>query len=108
MWLAPVQVRVLPVRDEHEAYAAEVVSTLKQAGIRVDTEAAGEPLNPRVRRAKLEKLPYVLVVGADDVAAGTVGVNGRGERPPERGVPLADFVGRAVAEAAEPKRGAAA
>jgi hypothetical protein len=50
----------------------------------------------------------VLVVGGDDVDAGTVGVNGRGDAPPERGVPLAQFVARAVAEAAEPKRGATA
>jgi len=108
MWLAPMQVRVLPVRNDHEAYAEEVVRELSEAGIRVDTEAADEPINTRVRRAKLEKLPYVLVVGGDDVAAGTVGVNGRGDAPPERDVPLGDFLARAVAEAAEPTREAPA
>ncbi|HXY44056.1 MAG TPA: threonine--tRNA ligase [Acidimicrobiales bacterium] len=106
MWLAPVQVRVLPVRDDHEPYAAEVVSLLSQAGVRADMELADEPLSARIRRAKLEKLPYVLAVGADDVAARTVGVNGRGEGPPERDVPLSSFVARAVAEAAAPARGA--
>ncbi|MGC9961387.1 MAG: threonine--tRNA ligase [Acidimicrobiales bacterium] len=108
MWLSPVQARVLPVRADHEAYCAQVVTALAAAGIRVDSDSADEPLKARIRRAKLEKLPYVLVVGGDDVDAGTVGVNGRGDAPPERGVPLTQFVARAVAEAAEPKRGATA
>ncbi len=108
MWLAPVQARVLPVRDDHEGYAAEVVAALRAAGLRADSEAAGEPLSARIRRAKLEKLPYVLVVGAEDVAARTVGVNGRGDAAPERGVELEEFVARARREGAEPGRGTAA
>lgn len=63
----------------------------REAGIRVDVAAASEPLGSRVRKGKLEKLPYVLVVGDDDVRDGTVGVNARGKDRPERGVPLADF-----------------
>ena len=55
--------------------------------------AADEPLGSRIRKAKLEKLPYVLVVGDDDVEAGTVGVNPRGGEV-ERGVQVADFVER--------------
>ena len=58
---------------------------------------ADEPLGARIRRAKLEKLPYVLVVGDDDVAAGTVGVNARG-KDVERGVAVDDFVARIRAE----------
>ncbi len=91
-WLAPVQARVLPVRDDHEPYARAVAAALRQAGIRVDVAAASEPLGSRVRKGKLEKLPYVLVVGDDDVRDGTVGVNSRGKDRPERGVPLADFI----------------
>jgi threonyl-tRNA synthetase len=108
MWLAPVQARVLPVRNDHENYADRVVSELKSAGLRVDSEAANEPLGARIRRAKLEKLPYVLVVGDTDVAASTVGVNGRGDAPPERDVSVADFVVRAAAEGAPPERAATA
>jgi threonyl-tRNA synthetase len=104
-WLAPVQVRVLPVRDDHQPYADEVLEALRAAGLRADAEAAAEPLSARIRRAKLEKLPYVLVVGADDVAGRTVGVNERGSERPERGVSLGDFVDRAVADAAWPSRG---
>jgi threonyl-tRNA synthetase len=92
-WLAPVQVRVLPVRDDHDVYAASVVDRLRAEGFRADMSAADEPLGGRVRRAKLEKLPYVLVVGDDDVAAGTVGVNPR-EGDVERGVSADDFLGR--------------
>ena len=86
-WLSPVQVRVLPVRDDHVAYARRGRG---RAWLR--PECAPRPRTPasrsarRVRRAKLEKLPYVLVVGDDDVAAGTVGVNARGSETPERGV----------------------
>ncbi|MGH9104898.1 MAG: threonine--tRNA ligase [Acidimicrobiales bacterium] len=99
-WLAPVQAQVLAVRDDHEAYAASVVEALKAAGLRAESVPADEPLGARVRRGKLEKVPYVLVVGDDDVAAGTVGVNARGSDRPERGVALAQLVGRLVDETA--------
>jgi len=105
MWLSPVQVRVLPVSQDHEDYADEVVKALAVAGLRVDTDPAAESVKHRIRRAKLEKLPYVLVVGDADVASRTVGVNGRGDAPPERGVPLDEFVAQAKAEAAPPQRG---
>jgi len=101
-WLAPVQVEVLPVRDAHEAYAAQVVGSLRAAGFRAETGPAGEPLGARIRRAKLQKVPYVLVVGDEDVAAGTVGVNARSAERPERGVGLADFVARLQADVAAP------
>jgi threonyl-tRNA synthetase len=99
-WLAPVQVRVLPVSDEHDGYASSVVDRLRAEGFRVDTVLADESLGARIRRAKLEKLPYVLVVGSDDVAAGTVGVNGRGSDRPERDVPVDAFAARLRAEVA--------
>jgi threonyl-tRNA synthetase len=99
-WLAPVQVQVLPVRDDHEPYAASVVHALGSAGFRAESVAADEPLGARVRRAKLEKVPYVLVVGDEDVASGTVGVNTRGTERPERGVALSELVRRLRADVA--------
>ncbi len=90
-WLSPEQVRVLGVRDDHQGYADKVVDRLAAVGVRVSTEPADEPLGARIRRAKLLKTPYILVVGDDDVAAGTVGVNRRGGDRPERGVPVTDF-----------------
>ncbi len=98
-WLSPVQARVLGVRDDHQPYADSVVTRLKGAGLRVDTAAADEPLGGRIRKAKLEKLPYVLVVGDADVVAGTVGVNPRGGQV-ERGVPVDDVVARLADEVA--------
>jgi threonyl-tRNA synthetase len=100
-WLAPEQVRVLGVRDDHEAYAGTVADRLSAVGARVTTDPADEPLGARIRRAKLQKIPYILVVGDDDVAAGTVGVNRRGGDRPERGVALDPFTDALEAEIAE-------
>jgi threonyl-tRNA synthetase len=97
-WLAPVQVRVLPVRSDHHAYAARIADRLRADGFRADLVEADEPLGGRIRKAKLEKLPYILVVGDDDVEAGTVGVNARGSEQPERGVTVDAFVERLGAE----------
>jgi threonyl-tRNA synthetase len=99
-WLAPVQVRVLPVATAHEEYAARVADRLRTAGARVDVVGADDPLGKRVRNAKLEKLPYVLVVGDDDVADNTVGVNVRGGDRPERGVAVDEFIRRFTDELA--------
>ena len=98
-WLAPVQVRVLPVSTAHEEYAEHVVRRVREAGGRADSVVAADPLGKRIRGAKLEKIPYVLVVGDDDVVAGTVGVNPRGGEV-ERGVDLGDFVARFAEEIA--------
>jgi threonyl-tRNA synthetase len=98
-WLAPVQVRVLPVADSHEAYAGAVAGRLRGEGVRVEVVGADDSLGNRIRRAKGEKLPYVLVVGDDDVAADTVGVNARGNQV-ERGVPVSSFLERVRDEVA--------
>jgi threonyl-tRNA synthetase len=98
-WLAPVQVRVLPVSDDHDVYARRLVDRFKAEGYRADLVEASDPLGKRIRAAKLEKLPYVLVVGEDDVRAGTVGVNPRGGDV-ERGVAVDDFLARLAADVA--------
>src|ERR1700691_4301735 len=99
-WLHPEQVRVLGVRDDHDVYANYVAETLTLDGLRVSVEAASEPLGARIRKAKLEKIPYILVVGDDDVEKGTVGVTARGSNDPERGVSVAEFRDRVVDEVA--------
>ena len=100
-WLAPVQVTVLPVADRHDAYAFRVADRLKAEGYRVELhDAHTDTLGARVRRAKTDKVPYVLVVGDEDAEAGTVGVNRRGSDAPERGVTVDDFVDRLAAEVA--------
>ncbi|MEY2437529.1 MAG: threonyl-tRNA synthetase, partial [Acidimicrobiaceae bacterium] len=89
---------VLGVRDDHEPYVSRLVDRLTAEGFRADMAEADEPLGARIRKAKLEKLPYVLVVGDDDVDAGTVGVNARGSDRPQRGVPVDEFVERLEAD----------
>ncbi|MGZ4717854.1 MAG: threonine--tRNA ligase, partial [Acidimicrobiales bacterium] len=96
-WLAPVQVRVLPVRDDHDTYARRIVDRLRAEGYRADLDVASEKLGNRIRKAKVEKVPYVLVVGDDDVEHSTVGVNPRGGEV-ERGVHVDAFVDRLEAD----------
>ncbi len=96
-WLAPVQVRVLPVAEAHHDYASEVVAHLEQFDVRVDLVEATDPLGKRIRAAKLDKIPYVLVVGDEDVSNRTVGVNPRGSDV-ERDVPLTEFADRVLRE----------
>src|SRR5207253_8957914 len=88
-WLAPVQVTVLPVADRHDAYADDVAAHLSNVGFRVEVHDGNEgQLGARIRRAKTEKVPHVLVVGDDDVEHETVGLNRRGSDQPEPGVQL--------------------
>jgi threonyl-tRNA synthetase len=96
-WLAPVQAQVLPVRSDHEDHARSLVDRLRAEGFRAEASDADEPLGARIRKAKLDKVPHVLVVGDDDVADDTVGDNPRGGEV-ERGVPVAAFVERLRAE----------
>jgi len=93
-WLAPEQVRVLPVAAEHQEYAESILASLEERGFRSLVVAADEPLGKRVRAGKVAKVPHILVVGDDDVANGTVGENKRGADSPERDLPLADFLAR--------------
>lgn len=96
-WLAPVQVRILPVAEAHHQYAERVAATMATHGFRAEVVAADDQLGKRIRNGKIEKIPYVLVVGDSDVANGTVGVNARGADV-ERDVPLATFVDLVAAD----------
>ncbi len=91
-WLSPVQVAVLPVAAAHNQYAELVTSRCREAGLRVELVEAEDSVQRRIRQKKVEKIPYILVVGGEDVEAGTVGVNRRGSSDPERGVDLVAFI----------------
>jgi threonyl-tRNA synthetase len=86
------------VRDQFDGYGRDVEGWLRGEGFRVDMVEADEPLGTRIRRARMEKIPYVLVVGERDAAAGTVGINTRGMEGDERDVPLDTFVARLRAQ----------
>jgi threonyl-tRNA synthetase len=98
-WLAPVQVRLVPIADRHLAYAGEVAERLRAAGLRAEVDDSSGRMQAKVRDAQLAKVPYVLVLGDRDQAAGAVSVRllDGSER---RGVPLDAFVAHAVADVA--------
>ena len=78
VWLAPVQVKVLPITDRTLSYANEVADKLRNSGVRVEVDGRNEKIGYKIREAKLEKVPYVLVVGDSEERDGTVNVNKRG------------------------------
>jgi len=79
VWLAPVQVKVLPVNERNIAYAEEVKARLRAAGLRVEIDSRNEKIGYKIRQAELEKVPYMLVVGDREREAGTVAVRQRGK-----------------------------
>ncbi|MGN0832803.1 MAG: threonine--tRNA ligase [Kiritimatiellia bacterium] len=79
LWLAPEQVRVLPISDKALDYAKKTQAALKAAGFRVDIDTSAEKLGAKIREATLMKVPYQVVVGPRDEANGTVSVRSRGE-----------------------------
>jgi len=101
MWLAPVQVSVVPVADRHDEYAEQVAGRLRDAGLRVEVDKSGETVGEKIRRAISDKHPAVLVVGDDDVAGSTVGMRMYGEDRDTRGVPLIEATNR-LADMAKP------
>jgi len=81
VWLAPVQVVVIPVADRHLDYAQKLEAELKGVGVRAKVDARSETVNLKIRQAQLDKIPYMLVVGDKEVAASTISVRLRsGER----------------------------
>ena len=76
-WLAPVQVKLLPISDRQHDYAAEVAKKLTAAGIRVETDTRNEKIGYKIREAQLEKVPYMLVIGDKECESGTVAVRSR-------------------------------
>lgn len=77
LWLSPVQVRILPVSDKYQAYAKEVSDQLQQHGIRVETDERDEKLGYKIREARLDKLPYMLILGEKEKQNRTVSIRQR-------------------------------
>lgn len=103
VWLAPVQVRVLPIAERHVTYAAEVTRFVEEANIRVELDARNEKVNYKIREAQVQKVPYMLVVGDRETEERTVAVRHRtqgdlGPMPPEviRDRILAEIRGRRI------------
>ncbi len=76
-WLAPIQVKVLPISDRTHAYAREVAGKLSALGIRLETDDRNEKIGYKIREARLEKVPYMLVIGEKEADAGLIAVRSR-------------------------------
>jgi threonyl-tRNA synthetase len=94
LWLAPVQVGLVPISERHHEYAKKVEAELKAAGLRVETDDRNEKMNGKIRDFANQKTPYILVFGDKEEAANSVSVRTRG-RGDQGSVPLADFIAKA-------------
>ncbi|MGH7670486.1 MAG: threonine--tRNA ligase [Gemmatimonadaceae bacterium] len=99
VWLAPEQVRVLPITDELTAVAQGVVRRMRDAGIRAHLDDRNETLNYRIRDGEVMKVPYMAVIGKREADADTVAVRVRGEGKKQEIVGVAEFVARVKGEA---------
>jgi threonyl-tRNA synthetase len=94
LWLAPVQVGLVPISEKHTAYATKVEAALRAAGLRVETDARNEKMNSKIRDFAMQKTPYILVFGDKEEAAGGVNVRTRGKTE-QTSMPLDAFVAKA-------------
>ena len=102
-WMAPVQVRMLPIGDEQVTYCEEIEKKLTALGVRCEVDKRNETIGYKLRNAQLEKLPYMIVVGAKEVESNTVAVRSRKEG--EKGAMSVDqFIGELLLEIAEKRR----
>ena len=96
-WLAPVQVKVLPISEKYHAYAAKVQDALEEAGLRVERDERAEKIGYKIREARMERVPYILVVGAQEEEEGKVAVRSR-ENGEEGQMDLQAFIQRITEE----------
>ena len=102
-WMAPVQVKMLPIGDDQVEYCNDIAKKLINLGVRVEVDSRNETIGYKLRNAQLEKVPYMLVVGAKEVEANTVAVRSR--REGEKGEMSIDaFIGELMTEIAEKRR----
>ena len=92
LWLSPVQVAVVPIRPEHNDYAKKIADLLFDNDIRFEVDYSDQNMKNKIKRFKLERVPYVLVVGDKEAENETVAVNIRGQKDNKFGVPLQTFI----------------
>ena len=98
LWLSPVQVAVVPIRPEHNDYAKKIADLLLDNDIRFEVDYSDQNMKNKIKRFKLERVPYVLVVGDKEAENETVAVNIRGVKDNKFGVPLAQFIDNVKAQ----------
>jgi len=97
LWLAPEQVRVLPISDQQEAFAEDLNRQLIDADLRSSVDTKSDKIGAKIRRAQMEKVPYMLVVGAKEQEAGLVAVRNR-VKGDLGAVPFSEFLAKAIGE----------
>jgi threonyl-tRNA synthetase len=97
-WLAPEQVRVLPITDEVREDSAAIVARMKAQGVRAMLDDRKETLNYRIRDGEVMKVPYMAVVGKREAEAGTIAVRVRGAGKKQDIVPVDEFIERVTEE----------
>ncbi len=97
-WLMPEQVRILPISEKFHDYAEELRKKLREADIKVTVDTRAEKIGYKIREARLEKLPYMLIIGANEAEAGTVSVRKRGENGDLGTMSQEDFISRITEE----------
>lgn len=102
-WMSPVQAKVLPLSDKYAEYADEVVKTLRKNGVRVEVDHRVEKIGYKIREARLERVPYILVVGEKEAANNEVSVRSR-KNDDEGAIALDAFVSRITTEIANKER----
>ena len=102
-WLAPVQVKFLPVADRHQDYCRELMAKLQAVGVRCELDDRSEKIGFKIRSAQLEKIPYMILVGDKDIEAGTISVRSR-KNGDEGATTLDEFISRITVEIASKAR----
>ncbi len=99
-WLAPVQVVGIPITERHVDHLHEVAAALRAAGVRVEVDSSDDRMQKKIRNAQKQKVPYMLIAGDEDVAAGAVSFRYR-DGTQRNGVPIAEAVAEVVAAIAD-------
>jgi threonyl-tRNA synthetase len=97
VWLAPVQIAIIPISEKHIAYASELSEKFYASGFRFQMMADNETLGKKIRQAEMQKIPYLVILGDKEIAAGAVSVRGRGTGDLGQ-MPIQDFIEKVKGE----------
>ena len=98
-WLAPVQVQGIPIAERHNDYLFDIAKQMKAQGLRVEVDESDDRMQKKIRNAQLQKVPFMMIAGDDDVEKGAVSFRYRDGRQ-DNGVPLAEAIDRVAAAVA--------
>lgn len=97
LWLAPLQVQLMPIADRHQKYAEEIAAELKNKNIRVDIDNRNEKIGYKIREAEVQKVPYMVIIGDNEIEEKSLSVRHKGEGDLGK-LPLKDFINKLSAE----------